>query len=58
MKYSLTIIGGYGDMGIWLLNFLKENNLINEKFEITRIHGDTSGGDGSSPLFHQDESTF
>ncbi len=35
MKYSLTIVGGYGAMGIWLLNFLEEKSLLNSKLKVT-----------------------
>ena len=35
MKYSLTIIGGYGAMGVWALNFFHENKLLGTLFDVT-----------------------
>ena len=35
MKYSLTIIGGYGAMGIWALNFFHDNYLLDTLFDVT-----------------------
>lgn len=52
MKYSLTIIGGYGAMGVWTLNFFEENKLLETMFDVTITGPNESRGTKISKQFN------